>query len=70
MMRTSILGISISQIDYIGATEKALHFASTQSSFIIYAANVHMLMEAYDSPQFRQIVNAADLVTPDGMPLV
>jgi N-acetylglucosaminyldiphosphoundecaprenol N-acetyl-beta-D-mannosaminyltransferase len=29
-----------------------------------------MVMEAYDSSQFRQIVNGADLVTPDGMPLV
>ena len=27
-------------------------------------------MEAYDSPDFKDIVNAADLVTPDGMPLV
>jgi transposase len=29
-----------------------------------------MVMEAYDDAEFRQIVNAADLVTPDGMPLV
>jgi N-acetylglucosaminyldiphosphoundecaprenol N-acetyl-beta-D-mannosaminyltransferase len=27
-------------------------------------------MEVYDSPQFAQVVNQADLVTPDGMPLV
>ena len=27
-------------------------------------------MEAYDAPGFNEIVNAADLVTPDGMPLV
>lgn len=33
-------------------------------------ANVHMAMEAYDSREFRRIVNSADLVTPDGMPLV
>jgi N-acetylglucosaminyldiphosphoundecaprenol N-acetyl-beta-D-mannosaminyltransferase len=29
-----------------------------------------MIMEAYDSDDFRGIVNNADLVTPDGMPLV
>jgi N-acetylglucosaminyldiphosphoundecaprenol N-acetyl-beta-D-mannosaminyltransferase len=29
-----------------------------------------MVMEAYDDAEFRQIVNTADLVTPDGMPLV
>jgi N-acetylglucosaminyldiphosphoundecaprenol N-acetyl-beta-D-mannosaminyltransferase len=29
-----------------------------------------MIMEAYDHPDFQEIVNSADLVTPDGMPLV
>jgi N-acetylglucosaminyldiphosphoundecaprenol N-acetyl-beta-D-mannosaminyltransferase len=29
-----------------------------------------MLMVAHDSPQYKQIINSADLVTPDGMPLV
>jgi N-acetylglucosaminyldiphosphoundecaprenol N-acetyl-beta-D-mannosaminyltransferase len=27
-------------------------------------------MESYDSPAFRRVMNSADLVTPDGMPLV
>ncbi len=29
-----------------------------------------MVMEAYDDRAYRDLVNAADLVTPDGMPLV
>jgi len=29
-----------------------------------------MLMEAYDSHEFQAIINNADIVTPDGMPLV
>lgn len=33
-------------------------------------SNVHMCMEAYDSPEFNRVVNNADLVVPDGMPLV
>ena len=33
-------------------------------------ATVHMVMEAHDDPAFQRIVNAADLVTSDGMPLV
>ena len=36
----------------------------------MFVANVHMVMEAYDDPAFREAVNRADLVTPDGMPLV
>jgi N-acetylglucosaminyldiphosphoundecaprenol N-acetyl-beta-D-mannosaminyltransferase len=31
---------------------------------------VNNVMEAYDSKQFRLVMNDADLVTPDGMPLV
>jgi N-acetylglucosaminyldiphosphoundecaprenol N-acetyl-beta-D-mannosaminyltransferase len=33
-------------------------------------ANVHMVMEAYDDPHFREAVRSADFVVPDGMPLV
>ena len=31
---------------------------------------VHMIMESHDSPEFGAKVNAADLIVPDGMPLV
>jgi N-acetylglucosaminyldiphosphoundecaprenol N-acetyl-beta-D-mannosaminyltransferase len=33
-------------------------------------ANVHMVMEAWDDPAFRTLVNDAELVTSDGVPLV
>lgn len=33
-------------------------------------ATVHMTMEAYDDASYRAVVNSADLVVPDGMPLV
>ena len=36
----------------------------------ICAANVHMTMEAFDDPVFRRSINEADLVLPDGVPLV
>ena len=36
----------------------------------VYAANVHMLVEAHDTVEFQKKLNSADLVTPDGMPLV
>jgi len=47
-----------------------VEWAKKLESRIVFAANVHMLMEAYDSFAYKQIVNSADLVTPDGMPLV
>jgi N-acetylglucosaminyldiphosphoundecaprenol N-acetyl-beta-D-mannosaminyltransferase len=33
-------------------------------------ANVHLAIEAQDDPSFEALVNDADLVTPDGTPLV
>lgn len=38
------------------------------SSYVCFA-NVHMLVEAYEDPAFNQVLEGADLVTPDGMPL-
>lgn len=33
-------------------------------------ATVNNVMESYDDPSFRDVMNGCDLVTPDGMPLV
>lgn len=45
-------------------------WATCRASKFVSVANVHMLMEAYWNPQFADILESADLVTPDGMPLV
>lgn len=55
---------------YAEATAKVLSWAQAGESRYVCVANVHMVMEAHDDPHFRALVNAADLVTPDGMPLV
>ncbi|MEK0083063.1 WecB/TagA/CpsF family glycosyltransferase [Benzoatithermus flavus] len=44
--------------------------ACERRSATVCVANVHMVMEAYDSSAYRDQLNAADLVVPDGMPLV
>jgi N-acetylglucosaminyldiphosphoundecaprenol N-acetyl-beta-D-mannosaminyltransferase len=69
-MSTPILGTGISMVNYDQAVERILLWAQHQKSRYVCVANVHMLMEAHDSAAYRQIVNSADLVTPDGMPLV
>jgi len=65
-----VIGTRVDSTSYAGATQIAADWSSRQESRYICIANVHMLMEAYDSSYFRKIVNDADLVTPDGMPLV
>ena len=47
-----------------------LQWARKRASKFVSVANVHMLMEAYWNPNFTEVLQSADLVTPDGMPLV
>ena len=70
LMKNVILGSRVDPVSYAQATQQVVAWAQGHESHYVCAANVHMLMEAYDSPEFQQVVNGADLVTPDGMPLV
>jgi N-acetylglucosaminyldiphosphoundecaprenol N-acetyl-beta-D-mannosaminyltransferase len=45
-------------------------WAARHASKYVCIATVNNVMESYDSPDFRGVMNHADLVTPDGMPLV
>lgn len=65
-----VLGMRVDATSYADATARVLGWAREGRSAYVCAANVHMVMEAYDDPAFAALVNAADLVTPDGMPLV
>lgn len=47
-----------------------LRWAIAHESKTVCVANVHMLMEAYWNPDFGTVLKNADLVTPDGMPVV
>jgi N-acetylglucosaminyldiphosphoundecaprenol N-acetyl-beta-D-mannosaminyltransferase len=69
-MSFAIVGIKISKTNYDLVVQQSGRWAHSSESRYICIANVHVLMEAYDSSYFRSVVNGADLVTPDGMPLV
>jgi N-acetylglucosaminyldiphosphoundecaprenol N-acetyl-beta-D-mannosaminyltransferase len=69
-MQSTILGTRVDPTSYEAATSQVLAWAQQGESRMVCAANVHLIMEAHDSPEFQSMVNTADLVTPDGMPLV
>jgi N-acetylglucosaminyldiphosphoundecaprenol N-acetyl-beta-D-mannosaminyltransferase len=69
-MKNKILGSRVDPVSYARAVQQVITWAQHHESRYVCVANVHTLMEAYDSPEFQNVVNAADLVTPDGMPLV
>ncbi|HUS89621.1 MAG TPA: WecB/TagA/CpsF family glycosyltransferase [Desulfosporosinus sp.] len=65
-----ILGMRVDGTTYEETTNRIMTWVVSSDYRYVCAANVHMIMAAYDSKDFRKIVNKADMVTPDGMPLV
>ncbi len=65
-----ILGMRVDATSYEDASRRVVQWAHEERSAYACVAPVHMVMEAFDSEAFRQVVNGADLVTPDGRPLV
>lgn len=65
-----ILGMRVDGTSYPDAVGRVVAWARGRESRYVCVATAHMVMEAHDAGEFRSIVNSADLVTPDGMPLV
>lgn len=65
-----ILGMRVDHTDYRHASGLVREWARERSSRYVCVATVNNVMEAHDSADFQRVMNQADLVTPDGMPLV
>ncbi|MBW4685938.1 MAG: WecB/TagA/CpsF family glycosyltransferase [Komarekiella atlantica HA4396-MV6] len=65
-----VLDFPITALRFDDQIQTILKWASTRESKTVCVANVHMLMEAHSNPEFASVLRNADLVTPDGMPLV
>jgi N-acetylglucosaminyldiphosphoundecaprenol N-acetyl-beta-D-mannosaminyltransferase len=65
-----VLKMRVDGTNYTKATDQILGWASLGESRYVCEAPVHMVMESYDSPEYRAVINGADLVTPGGMPVV
>lgn len=65
-----VLGMRVDATNYDTATGLILGWASRGETRCVCEAPIHMVMECYDSPDFRRCINDADLVTAGGMPVV
>ncbi len=66
----SVLGVRIDEVDYDRAVDLVLKWGRTASSRYVCITNVHVVMEAHDDPAFGRIINDADMVAVDGVPVV
>jgi N-acetylglucosaminyldiphosphoundecaprenol N-acetyl-beta-D-mannosaminyltransferase len=64
-----VLGTRVHAVNLEDAAKTIIEWAITRSSKVVCAANVHMIMEAYDQASFREQLNTADIALPDGAPL-
>lgn len=69
-MKKTVLKTFVNATSYVNTTDDVITWANLSESRYICISTVHMIMEGYDNPEYQIIVNNADLVTPDGMPLV
>ncbi|XHX77706.1 MAG: WecB/TagA/CpsF family glycosyltransferase [Stenomitos frigidus ULC029] len=66
----SVIGFPVAALPLDAHIALMLQWAKNFSSKVVCIANVHMLVEAYRNPDFARVLQGADLVAPDGMPLV
>jgi N-acetylglucosaminyldiphosphoundecaprenol N-acetyl-beta-D-mannosaminyltransferase len=65
-----ILQTRVDATSYRHATDQVLDWAAAGESRYVCVATVNNLIEGWDDPGYNALMEAADLVTPDGMPLV
>jgi len=67
----SILGMRVDATSYDDAAARVMKWAAgADRRRYVCVSTVHMVMEGHDDARYQSVVNGADLVTPDGMPLV
>ncbi len=68
--RVRVVSLDADVCDHQSAVERVAALAERGSGSYVCFGTVHMIMESHDSPDFGSKVNAADMIVPDGMPLV
>jgi N-acetylglucosaminyldiphosphoundecaprenol N-acetyl-beta-D-mannosaminyltransferase len=66
----NVIGFPVTAMPFEGQVAQVIKWAKGGLSKVVCVANVHMLVEAGSDPSLANILNRADMVTPDGMPLV
>jgi N-acetylglucosaminyldiphosphoundecaprenol N-acetyl-beta-D-mannosaminyltransferase len=69
MDKLSLLGVTVNAGTAGEFVDKITSNAIDKKGKYVCVANVHMLVEAYNDSSFARVINNANVITPDGMPL-
>lgn len=70
MKAIDLIGVPVCSSSFDEQVSQIVTWAKNYQSKMVCVANVHMLIEAWQNSHFADLLRNADLVTPDGMPLV
>jgi N-acetylglucosaminyldiphosphoundecaprenol N-acetyl-beta-D-mannosaminyltransferase len=65
-----VIEIPVNITTFDQQTEQITSWAERRQHKMVCVANVHMLVEGWRDPEFANILKNADLLVPEGMPLV
>ena len=68
--RCTVLGMPVDELDYDAVLKQVRRWATLEASRYMCISNVHMVMESYDDEGLRAIIDGADLVAADGVPVI
>jgi N-acetylglucosaminyldiphosphoundecaprenol N-acetyl-beta-D-mannosaminyltransferase len=66
----SIIGSPVTALPFEAQIQIMAEWAKERLSKVVCVANVHMITEAHWHSELELLLKYADMVTPDGMPLV
>jgi N-acetylglucosaminyldiphosphoundecaprenol N-acetyl-beta-D-mannosaminyltransferase len=71
MLKTiSLLGVNVSRVNLVLAVRQICEWVGQKQRTYVCVAPVSTLVDAQRNPKYMQVLNAAGMVTPDGMPVV
>jgi len=70
LKKIDVTGVSVTALSLNEQVEVMSEWAQQRVSKTVCVANVHMLIESRRNTKLRSALSKADIVTPDGMPLV
>lgn len=65
-----VVDVRVTALRFTAQIDLIMRWAKMRESKFVCVANTHMLVEAHRSLAFANVLKKADLITPDGMPLV
>ena len=70
MKKKAVLRVALSTGTFTEFLNCISQMGQARQSSCVYVANVHMTVEAWHDNSYAKVINAADIITPDGMPMV